>query len=568
MLAEALTPNNREMLEAYSNACTRGTSEADDLKLKFIFAKPLMRLASIENEIRIAERWIQHLRHDKANILRTFEKYYPFIRKARYLPDDILREIFMWCLPTERNPTMSAKEAPMVLTRISSQWRSVALNTPRLWSALHIAVPNPIPYPHSLYDPATGERIRPSHILYQRLRGVEEWLERSGQLPLNLSLYDPDSSSDSGYGKLFVQSILPYASRWRHLSAQCPPDAAADIARLGPSHVPHLESLYILPTPRSMDWRNSGLLRASKLREISINGLLKGFSDLPLKWGQLTHLTMTGGQWLDGSLTMAQIGQILTRCSQLQSCTLKLTGGASISRERRELPPILLPNLDTLYIYEMQPQTHFFFAAITAPRLRVLEYWFYGTAKSTPSGFSSLLTNVGVSLQRLSTNPTTIEATEFSKGLWACPALTSLILRPSYHSNTGTFIENESSPTSDILLKSFSHSTNGYYLCPLLNTLECHVGANFSDEAILEFIRRKQIGSDPKISKLKSVKMYMTRGPTVDSASYLGPHITASVKLDIRYPPPSYRGSFSLYDGLMRTSDPDPYSQFVQVPIL
>ncbi|KJA22376.1 hypothetical protein HYPSUDRAFT_41010 [Hypholoma sublateritium FD-334 SS-4] len=556
------------MLEAYSNVYTRGPSEDGDLKLKFIFAKPLTRLANIENEIRIAERWIQHLRHDKANILQTFERYYPFIRKAPPLPDDILREIFLWCLPTEHNPTMSAKEAPMVLTRISSRWRSVALNTPRLWSALHIAVPNPIPYPHSLYDPTTGERIRPSYILEQRLRAVAEWLEKSGQLPLSLSLYDPDSSSDSGYGKLFVQSILPYASRWRHLSAQCPPDAVADIARLQPSHVPHLESLCILPTPRSLDWKNSGILRASKLREISIYGLLEGFSDLPLKWDQLTHLTMTGGQWLDGNLTMAQIGQILTRCSQLQSCTLKLTGGASISRERHQLAPIFLPKLDTLCIYEMQPQTHFFFAAITAPRLRVLEYWVYGTTKSTPSGFSSLLTKVGVSLQRLSTNPTTIEATEFLKGLWACPALTSLILRPSYHGNTGTYIENASSPTSDILLKSFSHSTNGSYLCPMLNTLECHVGANFSDEAILEFIKRKQVGSDTKISKLKSVKLYMTRGPTMDAVSYLGSHITSSMKLDIRYPPESYRGSFSLYDGLMRTSDPDPYTQLVQVPML
>ena len=559
------------MLQPYSTACARGTTEDDSsiTALKFnILAKPLTRLASIENEIRIAERWIQHLRHDKANILRTFEKYYPFTRKGRYLPDDILREIFVWCLPTDRNPTMSAKEAPMVLTRVSGRWRSVGLSTPRLWSALHIAVPNPIPYPHSLYDPVNGEKIRPSHILDQRLRGVTEWLERSGQLSLSLSIYDPDSSSDAGYGKLFIQRILPYASRWRSLSVQCPPDAVTDITRLEQSHVPHLESLFILPTPRSQDWRNSGVLKASKLHEISIHGLLEGFSDLPFKWDQLTYLTMTGGQWLYGSLTMAQIGQILSRCSQLQSCTLKLTGGASISRERRELPPILLPRLDTLCIHEMQPQTHFFFAAISAPRLRVLEFWFYGTAKSTPSGFSTLLTKVGASLQRLSTNPTTIEATEFSKGLRACPSLTALVLRPSHHSNTGTYIENEFSPTSDILLKSFSHSTSGQSLCPLLDTLECHIGANFSDEAILDFIRRKQAGSDPKISKLKSVRMYMTRVSTMDVLSLLGPHITTSVKLDIQYPPSSYRGSFSLYDGLMETSDPDPYSQPVQVPLL
>lgn len=547
--------------ETSPSACTLSRytpPENDLLALKSLFSKRLARFASIQNEIAIAERWLHQLQHDKDILVKSFEQYHIFMKAPRYLPDDILREIFMWCLPTGRNPTMSAKEAPMLLTQVSSQWRTAALTTPRLWSALHIAVPSPISLPHSAYNPVTGERIHPSYVANHRLEGVTEWLARSGQLPLSISLYDPDNSSDAGYGKRFVDALLPYAFRWRALSLQCPPDAGVEVARLTSSDVPLLESFHVLPTLRPIGWRNSGVLSAPKLHDISVHGLLEGFLDLPFTWEQLTNLTLMGGQWLDGSLTMAQIGEILTRCRQLRSCTLKLTGGASISRERRPLPVISLPNIEELYIYEMQAQTHFFFAAIEAPRLRVLEYWFDGTTKPSPSGFSALLAKVGRSVTRLATNPTTIDASEFTKGLWACVALTSLSLRSQ---SSGTSLENKVSPTCDILLKMFAQPTDGLYLCPRLDTLECLVGANYSDTAIIEFVTRKQSGADSNISKLKSVKMVITRGPAIDVNTELGPRILGSLCFDILYPPSSYRGCFSPFEGLSTLTVSDPYYQ-------
>ncbi|KAJ7892797.1 hypothetical protein B0H14DRAFT_2335064 [Mycena olivaceomarginata] len=53
------------------------------------------------------------------------------------LPVDILREIFVACLPVDRNTMMSAREAPLLLGRICSAWRSIVLTTPRLWASLH-----------------------------------------------------------------------------------------------------------------------------------------------------------------------------------------------------------------------------------------------------------------------------------------------------------------------------------------------------------------------------------------------------------------------------------------------
>ncbi|KAJ6616648.1 hypothetical protein B0H10DRAFT_1632687, partial [Mycena sp. CBHHK59/15] len=54
------------------------------------------------------------------------------ISPASRLPYDIVGEIFVACLPTDRNPVMSATEAPVILCRICSAWRAIALSTPRL----------------------------------------------------------------------------------------------------------------------------------------------------------------------------------------------------------------------------------------------------------------------------------------------------------------------------------------------------------------------------------------------------------------------------------------------------
>ncbi|KAF8180600.1 hypothetical protein BJ912DRAFT_980896, partial [Pholiota molesta] len=54
------------------------------------------------------------------------------------VPYDVLREIFLHCLPRHRleirqpNTTI----APMLLCQICSSWRTVALTSPTLWSHL------------------------------------------------------------------------------------------------------------------------------------------------------------------------------------------------------------------------------------------------------------------------------------------------------------------------------------------------------------------------------------------------------------------------------------------------
>ncbi|TEB18500.1 hypothetical protein FA13DRAFT_1648645, partial [Coprinellus micaceus] len=59
------------------------------------------------------------------------------ISLSRRIPDDVLREIFIQCLPQNHDATLCPSDPPILLTNICQRWRRVARSTPRLWSSIH-----------------------------------------------------------------------------------------------------------------------------------------------------------------------------------------------------------------------------------------------------------------------------------------------------------------------------------------------------------------------------------------------------------------------------------------------
>jgi len=107
--------------------------------------------AAIQEVEELLTKSNQELLEAHAEVLRFKEKaeclqhlvnsYRAILSPCRSIPQDILREIFYHCLPAHRNSIMSATEAPVVLTRVCSLWRSVALTTPHIWAKIHIPIP-------------------------------------------------------------------------------------------------------------------------------------------------------------------------------------------------------------------------------------------------------------------------------------------------------------------------------------------------------------------------------------------------------------------------------------------
>ncbi|KAF8871383.1 hypothetical protein CPB84DRAFT_1646958, partial [Gymnopilus junonius] len=85
---------------------------------------------------------ISELESRIADLKAAYSKYQTITSFFRRIPDDVLYEIFYQCLPSHRNPLLTASEAPVLLTRVCRCWRAVALASPRLWAQMHITFSN------------------------------------------------------------------------------------------------------------------------------------------------------------------------------------------------------------------------------------------------------------------------------------------------------------------------------------------------------------------------------------------------------------------------------------------
>ncbi|KAF8991106.1 hypothetical protein BDQ17DRAFT_1371154, partial [Cyathus striatus] len=107
-----------------------------------------------------------------------------FVRQLDLLQEnaysDIVEEIFIACLPEDRNPYMSAMEAPVLLTRSAVRGGESPFYTTDMVS-IYIALPDIIrgEYPEELVI----------QTLDRQQAAVKEWLDRSGACPLSISIY-------------------------------------------------------------------------------------------------------------------------------------------------------------------------------------------------------------------------------------------------------------------------------------------------------------------------------------------------------------------------------------------
>ncbi|KAJ6594636.1 hypothetical protein B0H19DRAFT_901465, partial [Mycena capillaripes] len=115
------------------------------------------------------DKLILDLCDERDKIGASIDSHKALISIPRRLPRDIVQEIFLACLPTDKNAAMSPQEAPLLLCRICSAWREVALSTPRLWASLHIP----------LLSILEDER---------RMAALVQWFKRSSECPLSLSV--------------------------------------------------------------------------------------------------------------------------------------------------------------------------------------------------------------------------------------------------------------------------------------------------------------------------------------------------------------------------------------------
>ena len=291
-----------------------------------------------EDELAELDALLERLRLKRYDLKRKINRFHsPIIRQ---LPPDVTSTIFEYCLPDfAANPffTMALGNLsyPLSLGAICSYWRDIAWSTPSLWSSLVIRDRNK----------------RDPHII----AGVaQEWLARSGQLPLSIRILTFYNETVSALAVI----INRYSTRWSHLDLSMPSDCYQHFLAID-NHAPTLKFIRfdVHSSADAMDLNfqlTCPRLERASLRNFRVNRF-------NIQWDNLTHLTLRFMSIIDSFL-------ILRMTPRLVFC--KVTGD-DIEYIRQNIgAPIILTSLGSLHLLTNLAED--FLNTIIAPRLEEL----------------------------------------------------------------------------------------------------------------------------------------------------------------------------------------------------
>ncbi|KAJ7654328.1 hypothetical protein B0H17DRAFT_864853, partial [Mycena rosella] len=105
--------------------------------IRDLVVAPAKELEKTTAEILRLKAMLAPLIRKRDELTEFIDSHLALVSPARRLPDDIIREIFTATLPSDHQPKMTSRESPLLISRICSGWRSLALSMPRLWASLH-----------------------------------------------------------------------------------------------------------------------------------------------------------------------------------------------------------------------------------------------------------------------------------------------------------------------------------------------------------------------------------------------------------------------------------------------
>ncbi|KAF8328970.1 hypothetical protein F5887DRAFT_1082848 [Amanita rubescens] len=387
---------------------------------------------------------------------------FPINRFAR----EILTEIFWNCLPKVAGPAgwMSSSNAPLLLCRVCSSWRSIVLDTPKLWTTVAINI-------RKKRDPQVVRQV------------INSWLERSRNLPLRLYLIygqmDFSRTKDDLLGTI-LSVFYSHSSRWQRVHIHLSHAPTLSFPQLD---APLLQSFMLLGTwdgdedePLPLPFNNS-----PHLKQLDWPFPIDVPANPHIRWSRITNLRISSG------MTYFTALEAIRLCPKLEKFDVDVATAAynaGIDRDddsRLPLNPIVenrsLRTLKFLTFDDCSP----FLNSLTLPEMKdfTLEVFIMDEMGDNEprqmlppehQAFLGLLTRSGCQLDRLKlghcgfTSPAVIECLEH-KSLETIQSLTIANLYNQRLLKDDVFIRLSipSSPPSRVLLPKLTHLT--FELC-------------------------------------------------------------------------------------------------------
>lgn len=160
------------------------------------------------------------------------------------LSDDVLRAIFLFCISLEDDddeeevewyeyPRIDIDAAPILLTRICSRWRNIALSSGDLWNYLFLCLDDP-------YD-ADMDRRKGHYATLNR------WLALAGNYPLHIVVTEAgeegahcDQVNDT-FRLRYIEALVSHSRRWKYIVFELYIERLAAFQVLSSEDVPILE---------------------------------------------------------------------------------------------------------------------------------------------------------------------------------------------------------------------------------------------------------------------------------------------------------------------------------------
>ncbi|KAJ7147981.1 hypothetical protein C8R46DRAFT_1128702 [Mycena filopes] len=371
-------PPSRISLSPFASKLGTNYCPLDDelLQIRTFLVEPLLsRLKGLDGQIADLQKAMDKLTAERDSVAAFIAAHKALISPVRRLPLDILQEIFAACLPTHRNCVMSAVEAPVLLGRICSAWRATSIATPQLWSRLHVVEPS-MCTPEGIWGvpgPGFEEKVA------QRLETTKTWLERAGQCPLSISFQcfqrippSPGALEAAATRTLlFMQAIILFAARWTNITLSVAKHAGFVsstvlelLSGITESDVPMLRKLEIFEDTNAtkQGLTQFTLFKAPSLASFTFTGRYVTVEDLPVRWGNLTSLSV--GNVLPGRVVL----ELFSRCSQLQVCSIIIDSNISADAG----PVVELPLLHSLQFTGFSEGIETTLRRLSLPKLRHL----------------------------------------------------------------------------------------------------------------------------------------------------------------------------------------------------
>ncbi|KAF7320760.1 F-box domain-containing protein [Mycena chlorophos] len=363
----------------------------------------------------------------------------------RQLPTEVMAEIFTIFVRQEQKiSTWSTSSEPMILSRVCSRWRTIALSTPRLWTKLLFTL---TPSNH-------WRRFVAMEELFQRSRSFQVDLVLTENTPLHrahLSVLSEILRSPHFVDR--VHSLETRLDRAHFLQA-------AGVAQPGsvPLVLPTLNTLHIVASNEKFELHDCfpAFGELPGLRDLTISlpplspppkhGFIGSFPDFP--WSKMTSL-----RW-ELSLDARTIHWLLAQMSCVERVAFSFIRvyNPSPAQGPQPLPAqVIVPNLTDLTIHAASSIRYPLLQALVLPKLKVFSVrGIKSPSRQTPFDIlSDLQQRSGFSLTRL-TLCGSLEMQFVPAFLALLPALTELHIKRQDSGVYAALSQREAlNPTSD-----------------------------------------------------------------------------------------------------------------------